>query len=95
MPCLGFPFCSLAHIALSCYVNPISGEITMHALMMIHSGSWQAYIVSRSHHKMSLSEEFPGGITNEASWYGKLRTISHAQELHCCKHSRLSKFALI
>ncbi|XP_052306715.1 carboxypeptidase SOL1 isoform X2 [Populus trichocarpa] len=44
-------------------------EITMHALMMIHSGSWQAYIVSRSHHKMSLSEEFPGGITNEASWY--------------------------
>ncbi|KAJ7006372.1 hypothetical protein NC653_005657 [Populus alba x Populus x berolinensis] len=64
-----FPFCSLAHIALSCYVNPISGEITMHALMMIHSGSWQVYIVSRSHHKMSLSEEFPGGITNGASWY--------------------------
>lgn len=69
MLCLGFPFCSLAHIALSFYVNPISGEITMHALMMIHSGSWQVYIVSRSHHKMSLSEEFPGGITNGASWY--------------------------
>ncbi|KAJ6954009.1 hypothetical protein NC652_005672 [Populus alba x Populus x berolinensis] len=45
------------------------GEITMHALMMIHSGSWQVYIVSRSHHKMYLSEEFPGGITNGASWY--------------------------
>ncbi|KAJ6938975.1 hypothetical protein NC651_005416 [Populus alba x Populus x berolinensis] len=64
-----FPFCSLAHVALSCYVNPISGEITMHALMMIHSGSWQVYIVSLSRHKMSLSEEFPGGITNGASWY--------------------------
>ncbi|XP_048226807.1 carboxypeptidase SOL1 isoform X2 [Ricinus communis] len=28
-----------------------------------------ASIYSRSHHNMSLSKEFPGGITNGASWY--------------------------
>lgn len=30
---------------------------------------YMASIYSRSHHNMSLSEEFPGGITNGAYWY--------------------------
>ncbi|XP_021662895.2 carboxypeptidase SOL1 isoform X2 [Hevea brasiliensis] len=30
---------------------------------------FMASIYSRSHHNMSLSTEFPGGITNGASWY--------------------------
>jgi hypothetical protein len=40
-----------------------------------------ASIYSRSHHNMSLSKEFPGGITNGAFWYGKFKTVSYAQEL--------------
>ncbi|XP_058111276.1 carboxypeptidase SOL1 isoform X2 [Magnolia sinica] len=30
---------------------------------------YMASVYSRSHHNMSLSKEFPGGITNGASWY--------------------------
>ena len=43
---------------------------------------FMASIYSHSHHNMSLSKEFPGGITNGAFWYGKFKTVSFAQELH-------------
>lgn len=35
-----------------------------------------ASVYSRSHHNMSTSEEFQGGITNGASWYGSVKCKS-------------------
>ncbi|KAG5525332.1 hypothetical protein RHGRI_031869 [Rhododendron griersonianum] len=43
-----------------------------------------ASVYSRSHHNMSLSEEFQGGITNGASWYGSVKCKSlnsYAEEM--------------
>ena len=50
-----------------------------------------ASVYSRSHHNMSLSQEFEGGITNGASWYGnecleklflKMVSMRHGSEIN-------------
>lgn len=38
---------------------------------------FMASVYSRSHHNMSLSKEFEGGITNGAFWYENLEFNSH------------------
>ncbi|KAG8363083.1 hypothetical protein BUALT_BualtUnG0006400 [Buddleja alternifolia] len=45
----------------------IERKITMDALMMRHSDIWPVYTAHRT--IMSVSKEFPGGITNGAFWY--------------------------
>lgn len=43
-----------------------------------------ASIYSQSHHNMSLSMEFPGGITNGASWYDGIEEIPWSERLKFC-----------
>ena len=43
---------------------------------------FMASIYSRSHHNMSFSQEFQGGITNGAAWYGNLKEMVFENHIH-------------
>jgi hypothetical protein len=92
MPCLEFLFCSFMHLALSCYVQPISGEITMHALMMTHSGSWRVYIVvliitclwARNSLEESQMERFGMASSKLFLMHKNYTGINHSSRVYIC-----------